>query len=168
MSIILQHLGYETFSVMGWSDGGKTALLLPLTFPSRIEKLVVWGTLAYIPEKYHQRWRMLCRVEMWDKKRQDDYARIYGSRQTLERIWHTHMQYIYTTSDICKDRVKNIRCPTFVLHGKKDVLIPIEFYDHLVAEIPDCDSYIFPDGLHDYHVTHSQVFNNLVQKFLLS
>lgn len=77
------------------------------------------------------------------------------------------MQYTYTTSDICKEKVKSIKCPTFVLHGKKDTMIPKEFFDHLVNNIPDVESYLFPDGVHDIHVTHAEQFNKMVQKFLL-
>lgn len=163
----MAHLGYDSFSVMGWSDGGKSALLVPILFPAKVEKLVVWGTLAYIPEKYKVMWRILCTLEMWEEARRKEYIKLYGNRETLEKIWYKHMSYTYTTTDICKDRVKEIKCPTFVLHGKKDTMIPKEFFDHLVANIPDVESHLFPDGVHDIHISHAETFNKMVQRFLL-
>jgi valacyclovir hydrolase len=44
-------LKLEKYSVLGWSDGGITALILAATFPDSIKKLVVWGANAFIHEK---------------------------------------------------------------------------------------------------------------------
>lgn len=45
---LMQTLGYSKFSLIGWSDGGITSLLLASTYPESILKMVVLGANAYI------------------------------------------------------------------------------------------------------------------------
>lgn len=45
---LMKTLGYHKFSLIGWSDGGITSLLLASTYPESIHKMVVLGANAYI------------------------------------------------------------------------------------------------------------------------
>lgn len=45
---LMQILGYSKFSLIGWSDGGITSLLLASSYPENIYKMVVFGANAYI------------------------------------------------------------------------------------------------------------------------
>lgn len=47
----LQALGFRHFSLLGWSDGGITALIAAALNPALIRKLVVWGANAYVSEQ---------------------------------------------------------------------------------------------------------------------
>jgi valacyclovir hydrolase len=44
----LQALSIDKFSVLGWSDGGITAMIAAAKYPERIDKLVIWGANSYI------------------------------------------------------------------------------------------------------------------------
>lgn len=49
---LMNQLGFERYSLLGWSDGGITAMILAAKFPLAVHKLVVWGSNAYIlPEE---------------------------------------------------------------------------------------------------------------------
>lgn len=49
---LMLELGFSKYSVVGWSDGGITALVLGAKHPDAVEKLVVWGANAYVlPEE---------------------------------------------------------------------------------------------------------------------
>jgi pimeloyl-ACP methyl ester carboxylesterase len=41
-------LKQEHFSVLGWSDGGITGLIVAGRYPDLVRRLVVWGANAYI------------------------------------------------------------------------------------------------------------------------
>lgn len=43
-----QTLGFDKFSLLGWSDGGITALIAAARNPDLISKLVVWGSNAFV------------------------------------------------------------------------------------------------------------------------
>lgn len=49
---MLQKIGTNKFSLLGWSDGGISSLILAAKYPESVEKLVVWGSNAYVtPEE---------------------------------------------------------------------------------------------------------------------
>lgn len=54
-----QNLGYEKYSLLGWSDGGITSMILAAAFPRHIEKMVIWGANAFVTEED---------VEAYDRK----------------------------------------------------------------------------------------------------
>lgn len=45
---LMKNLGYSKFSLVGWSDGGITSLILAAKYPDSIRKMVVLGANAYI------------------------------------------------------------------------------------------------------------------------
>ena len=45
---LMKSLAFLQFSVLGWCDGGVSAIFLAAQFPTAIRKLVVWGSRAYI------------------------------------------------------------------------------------------------------------------------
>lgn len=49
---LMEALGRKRFSVLGWSDGGITGMLLAALRPQAVERLVVWGANSYVlPEE---------------------------------------------------------------------------------------------------------------------
>ena len=45
---LMKTLGYSKFSLIGWSDGGITSLLLASAYPDSVYRMVVFGANAYI------------------------------------------------------------------------------------------------------------------------
>lgn len=49
---LMQTLKFNKYSILGWSDGGITGLLMAAKYNKSIDKLVIWGSNAYIlPEE---------------------------------------------------------------------------------------------------------------------
>jgi valacyclovir hydrolase len=46
-----QALQFKQVSLLGWSDGGITALIAAAKYPSYIRKMVIWGANAYVTEE---------------------------------------------------------------------------------------------------------------------
>jgi valacyclovir hydrolase len=44
----MKTLGYTKFSLLGWSDGGITALISAAEYSTSINKLIVTGANAYV------------------------------------------------------------------------------------------------------------------------
>lgn len=49
--IYLKGVNYSEYSLMGWSDGGITALIMAAKHPDRVKKLVVWGANSYVTDE---------------------------------------------------------------------------------------------------------------------
>lgn len=45
---VLQALGFRKFSLLGWSDGGMTAIIAAARNPGLVNKLVIWGANAFV------------------------------------------------------------------------------------------------------------------------
>jgi valacyclovir hydrolase len=45
---LMKALSFKKFLVLGWSDGGVSATILAALHPESVQKLVVWGSTAYI------------------------------------------------------------------------------------------------------------------------
>ena len=37
--------------MLGWSDGGITAMILASKYPDNVDKMVIWGSNAYVVEE---------------------------------------------------------------------------------------------------------------------
>ncbi|XP_077439508.1 valacyclovir hydrolase isoform X1 [Vanacampus margaritifer] len=48
---LMKTLGFATFSLLGWSDGGITALIAAAKNPHLINKTLVWGSNAFVSQK---------------------------------------------------------------------------------------------------------------------
>jgi len=48
---LLKHLNINKTSVIGWSDGGMTALIVASQNPDLVEKLVVFGAVSYFTQQ---------------------------------------------------------------------------------------------------------------------
>lgn len=48
---MFQNLGYEKYSLVGWSDGAITALIMAAAYPEVIDKIVVLAGNAYVTSK---------------------------------------------------------------------------------------------------------------------
>lgn len=48
---LMLSLGFHQYSILGWSDGGITAMILAAFYPEVVDKLVIWGSNSYLLPK---------------------------------------------------------------------------------------------------------------------
>lgn len=48
---LMRRLGFDKYSIAGWSDGGGTGLVMASRYPEAIKKLIVWGGGTYVCPK---------------------------------------------------------------------------------------------------------------------
>ena len=71
-----------------------------------------------------------------------------------------------TGGDICKSELSKIVCPTLILHGAKDQLVGSHQPEYLRDHIVGSRLKVIQDGKHGIHVSHHQMFNEIVEVFL--
>ena len=81
---------------------------------------------------------------------------------------HVMLAIYCSGGDLCRQRLHLIQCPTFILHGGKDPLVPTFHADVLKEGIAYSRLHMFPDGKHNIHTAFAQEFNHLVLGFLRS
>lgn len=82
-------------------------------------------------------------IEKWSAKMRAPLEATYGLdyfRKTWESWTDAYCRFYHETDgDICKNDLANIVCPTLIIHGLKDPLVPIEHPYYLHENIKDSE-----------------------------
>ncbi len=157
LNALLDTLHLDSCYVIGWSDGGINGLLLAMRHPDKVKKLAVTGanlwpdTTAVDPPIYN----MFIKIN-------DSLAKI---KQTPE-IKHLGklMHLLSYEPHITVQQLHSIACPTLVIGGDHDVLLPQ--HTLLIAQsIQKSNLWILPNSGHSTPVFYKDQFNAAVSDF---
>ena len=162
---LMEQIGIDKYSVLGWSDGGITGMILAAQRPQNVKKLVIWGSNAYINDEDRRLILSVRDTNKWSQKARQGYEDVYG-KEYFEQFWHRFVDEYVKINDICKDDLANIQCPTFILNGDLDPMVSKEHFDYLAQRIKNVRLHRFPQGRHNIHLRYAQEFNKLVEGFL--
>lgn len=163
--------GFEKFSLMGWSGGGITALILAATYQDNINKMVVWGAISHITDDNLKMWKDLRNVNKWSERMKLAMFEIYG-REYSARCWSKNVDFCIEIvekfgGNICMNELEHIIAPTLIIHGRKDVIASLYHGKYLKENIRNSVLEIWDEGRHDLHLRFPDKFNARVEKFLL-
>ena len=162
---LMKQLGYSSFDWIGWSDGGRVGLVAAIAFPSRIDRLVIWGSTARVTERQRLALEAARDLRFWDDGRRQSFVEEYGDLHTASQVWGLHVDYYKTIDNICEDKISQIRCPTLLIHGDRD---PIEksLVQQMARQISDSEFQSFADAGHAVHIEKNREFVQIVENFL--
>jgi pimeloyl-ACP methyl ester carboxylesterase len=158
---LLDSLHIKSAYVLGWSDGGITALLMAIRHPEKVIKLVASGanlrsdTSATDPG-------------LWKKQRN-----IYNSskNKVLKNDQEKNNWKIFLLDflqpNIPLTEVQRISCPAFIIGGDHD-LIPVAHIKQIYQNIPHAQLWIVPHSGHATLIEHKDEFNKRVDDFFRS
>jgi 3-oxoadipate enol-lactonase len=180
---LLDHLGIERAVIGGMGQGGSVAIRFALKHPERVAGLILVDTQAGTeePEKVATYEVML---DAWEAEGLNDQlaetiaaivlANNWPGREPWIRKWRQKprsllrpaFQALVGREDI-RDRLGEIKAPALVIHGTADAAIDIELAHRLCSDLPNCQQFVaIEGGGHACNLTHPQVVNLAVQKFL--
>ncbi|KAM9308883.1 valacyclovir hydrolase [Gastrophryne carolinensis] len=169
---LMQALQFQNFSLLGWSDGGITALIAAGTYPLLINKLVVWGANAYVSEEDLQIYNAIKDVANWSLKMrqpmEDLYGKEYFSKTFSAWVDAVSMFLHASEGNICKHLLSKISCQTLIIHGVKDSMVPSFHPEYLHQHIKNSRLHLMPEGKHNLHLRYANEFNSLAEGFLNS
>ncbi|XP_063779133.1 valacyclovir hydrolase isoform X1 [Pseudophryne corroboree] len=169
---LMQALNFKKFSLLGWSDGGITALIAAGSYPSLIHKLVVWGANAYVTEEDLQLYNAVKDVANWSPRMREPMEKLYGKEYFAKTFsaWVDAMSHFPRRSDgnICRHLLPLIDCPTLVIHGMKDAMVPPFHPQFIHQQLKNSRLHLMPEGKHNLHLKYAAEFNKLVEDFLCS
>ena len=170
---VMQKLGYSEFSLVGWSDGGVCAIIAAAKYPQLVKNLVVWGSNAYVSKADVDLVEKARNVADWSPRMRVAMETVYG--EDFPEIWSHWMDAFVGVhfdpnrkGDLCTKEVTQVKSPSLVVHGDKDVLCPKFHADFLSKQLPNCRYVTYPEGKHNLHLKYSAEFNKLVSDFLYS
>ncbi|XP_056270739.1 valacyclovir hydrolase [Pseudoliparis swirei] len=167
---LMKALGFGKFSLLGWSDGGITAMIAAARHPHVIRKLVVWGANAFVSQQDLTLYNAVRDVSKWSAKMRKPMEDLYGA-EAFAKTWEAWGDGIAQFAkrpegSICLELLPLISCPTFILHGEKDPMVASFHPQSLLKHIKESRLHLMPEGKHNIHLRYADEFNKLVEDFL--
>ena len=157
LNALLDTLHLNNCYVIGWSDGGINGLLLAMRHPDKVKKLAVTGANL---------WPDQTAVDPFINKWAINY---YDSLRTLA-ITPNIKESIKLTRLLCFEphittkQLENITCPTLVIGGDHDVILPQ--HTMLIAQsIPNSYLWLLPNSGHSTPIFYKEQFNTQIDNF---
>lgn len=169
---LMDVLNVSKFNVLGWSDGGITAMILSGKYPDLVEKLIVFGSNAYIVADELKIYAGIRDISKWSPKMRQPLEKLYGA-EYFKAKWENWVDtfgviFKEKNGDLCKSFLKCIKAETLILHGEKDLMLAKEHVPYLLENISGSKLISWPDGKHNIHLRYADEFNKKVSEFLLS
>jgi hypothetical protein len=167
---LLDHVGWGTCAVVGISFGGMVAQEFAVTWPARVERLVLLCTsaggdagssyplheLASLPvdkrtarslviadRRYTPEWLAEHPLDAEMVRLRNEAASVPKSDATVKG---EAMQLEARSTHNVADRLHHISCPTFVTAGRYDDLAPVKNSEEIVKRIPDATLAVYEGG----------------------
>lgn len=154
---LLDALRLDRAHLVGYSDGGETALLLAARLGARARSATVWGVSGRVPPS-----NVLAvfeepelRIPDWHAYRADlEALHGPGSAAPLLRGWAVAMRALghatgHAGEIIGDDETRGILCPVLVVAGDHDPFNPLAATQALVARMPTARLIVLPGAGHD-------------------
>ncbi|KAH8367450.1 hypothetical protein KR200_005918 [Drosophila serrata] len=166
---LMRALDRPKFSILGWSDGGITALIVAGRHSNAVDRLAIWGAGAYLNADEVKALNNIRDVAKWSPRMREPMEKVYGVER-FAQLWAEWVDaacafYDQRDGDFCRSEVEQIKSPTFILHGKKDPMIAAEHIPWLRKHLPQAKYHEFPEGKHNIHLRYAEEFNKLVADF---
>ncbi|CAK4078698.1 unnamed protein product [Aphanomyces euteiches] len=150
-------LGYDKYSVIGWSDGANTSVMFAAEYPERMERLVLLAGNAFVTEEDMELYESIRDVNKWNPKRREELAAVHGGTDALQSRWSEWLDtmgriFEDKQGDICTAFLPDVKCKTLVLQGEKDSLVPRFQAEYLSERILHSKLIMLPDATHALHM----------------
>jgi len=170
---VMKHLSINAYSIVGWSEGAKVALLMAIRYPTEVEALVLVGITYYMSNRNIASLKANQSVDKWPKSKIEDYLRGYDSKEEIQKQWTRYLNFAefynqYFPEDIFKGKYQNVKCYTLIVHGDKDPTVELEQSTTISKRLPFARVHRFPNGEYGCHQKYSLQFTKLVQDHILN
>lgn len=179
---ILDHLGIEKATFVGMSQGGFLSLRAAAKFAPRVKSLVLIGTVAGLPDdEVQEAQREIADTWLAQGPVGEIATRmatlIFGPKYKAEPWigkWQAkppcefaHPWEAMLARDDFTPFLKDVRCPSLLIHGSKDAAFPLDAAKALRDGLPDCKGLVVVRGAeHAANLTHAKAVNEALQEFL--
>jgi pimeloyl-ACP methyl ester carboxylesterase/predicted glycosyltransferase len=171
----LDHHGAESAAVISASQGANPALWLALQHPGRVERLVLIGEAVgrRVPEERLEFMRRDCERfiagffsaafnEPHSSKPIEDTIR-WARETTPEILANAAAEF---DPELIRPRLSDVRCPTLLIHGSEDLIVPLEEGRAVAEAIPDAELLVVQGGGHRPDIRDPALINRALDRFL--
>lgn len=168
MIALLDALQIDKVLVLGFSDGAIDGLLLAALHPERVQKLAVLGAQPTINARNAADIRRWLLEEPLSEKWQAQMAALHGEPywRTLPRMYVEAQDALVAAGGvlITDEELASIRCPTLIMHGKRDRVVPADYARVIAGHIPGSQLLLFDAG-HAAHLRCEKEYTAAIMNF---
>lgn len=185
LDALLSELDLQSIHLAGISYGGEVAIAFASKYPSKVLSLNIFNSAIHTDETLYQlglHWLKLTKNKegqafydatipniygrtfkeknkSWMEARANQLRDIFSNEHFLSRIHRLTLSSQHT--DLRKD-AKNITCPTQIISGLEDTLIPVKYQKEILNYIPHASHIELPNIGHATMYEDSETFENLI------
>lgn len=160
MAAFLDALGIPQAHIVGYSDGGEVAILLPIIRPDLVLSVAAWGAVGKLTPDLRARVQ-----QNWPPTWVDADTRALHGPQYIDRMvlgWvNATKQIIDTGGNISHDEAHKITCPFLLMLGRQDTLNPERLGRPLVERAAQGRLEMFDCG-HPIHREQTEAFRAML------
>lgn len=162
LKLVADAAGLDRFPLLGISQGAAVSIEFAARYPERVTRLVLFGGYAAgwrhtaSPEEVREREALMVLTETGWGRPNPSYRHLFSqtfmpSATPAELAWFDEFQrqttspanavrFLQSFSDIdVRDRLKDVRAPTLVVHSREDLRIPAATGRALATGIPNAE-----------------------------
>lgn len=166
VAAFLDALNVPQAHIVGFSDGGETALLVPIIRPDLARSVAAWGAVGHFTPELRPRVQ-----RNWPATWVDEATRALHGPEHIDRMvlgWVTAMkQIIDSGGDVSYSAADRIACPLLLMLGRDDALNPVALGQAFVERTPNGRLVVFDCG-HAIHIEQRDTFRVTLSEFLQS
>jgi valacyclovir hydrolase len=160
----LDALGVSQAHIVGYSDGGEVAILVPILRPDLVRSVAAWGAVGYFSPDLRPRVQSYWPPTWVDEKTRALHGPEYIDPMVLGWI-SAVKQIIDSGGNVSLEEAHTITCPVLLMLGRDDALNPEHVARRLVERIPHGRLVMF-DGGHPVHREQTGVFRDTLWQHL--
>ncbi|MBI3234606.1 MAG: alpha/beta hydrolase, partial [Bacteroidetes bacterium] len=147
VAALLQHLHIHKADILGFSNGGNTALQLAIRHPHLCRKVIAASVLLKRDGTFPQFWEFMKNgtFEQMPQEYKDAYMQVNPDEAKLLNMFHKCANRMIHFKDFPDEQIISIQSPVLLINGDADVATS----EHIVAMsklIPHCQLAIIPGG----------------------
>lgn len=154
---VMDELSIDKAHILGFSDGGNTALHIAITYPQRLISLILNGANLF-PNGIKMNIRIVDLLYY-------SVCTIFSPFHPRIRKRREFLSLMVNHPHIMPQQLQQIQAPTLVIAGENDMIKTI--HTELIAKsIPNSELIIIPDADHFAAKKMPEIFNPMILKFL--
>jgi len=169
LSALLDALELERVAVVGFSDGAIVSLLLASLHPTRVAAVAALGAQPAINAQNVAGIRSWLLENPLSEEWQRQLAELHGEPywRSLPAMYVAVQEALVAHGGvlISDAELAAIVCPTLIMHGIRDRIVPVEYAHALHAKILSSRLHLFDAG-HPAHLRYPAEYTALVLEFL--
>jgi pimeloyl-ACP methyl ester carboxylesterase len=169
VAALLKNIGITKADILGFSNGGQTAIEIAIRHASLVNKLILCSTFYKSNAAFPGFWEGFkgdVKFSSMPQVYKNEFLKVNPDPDALLNMFNRDVRRMREFKDWSEDQIRSIQAPTLVVNGDADVGSP-EHAVEMFRTIPDCHLMIFPGGHGEYLGEIATINKNTKKKFFI-